>query len=140
MSTAGSKPQNATFTKQFVAKNGSSFTRGVGVSFDSVDANGVVTVAPTTAGGIVLAIADETLTGDGTTKIQCVLLIGGTQRVKLSGTATAGQFAEAGTGGFQNRTLGAGTTVRYIAGQFLESGVSGDFAEMTLSGFASVSS
>lgn len=139
MSTAGSKPQNSTFTKQFVAKSGAAFVKGVGVVVDAVASDGTVTVDVAASGEQCIAIADESLTGDGTTKIQCVLLNGGTARVKASSTCTAGLYGEAGSGGFQNRTLGGGTTVRYIAGQFLESGVSGDFVEMALCGFAGVS-
>jgi len=139
MSTSGSKPQNVTFTKQFIAKDTVVFTKGVGVVVDAVASNGDVTVDVAAAGEQTIGIANEAVTGDATLKVEVALLCGGgTMRVKASGTCTAGAHAAAGTDGFENQTFGGGTTVAYGAGQFLQSGVDGDYLEMALGSFASV--
>ena len=114
----------------FVVKNASVIVEGVGVILDAGEAD----VA--TANSKVIGIALESVTGDGKKTVQVALLDGGVVKVKCSGTATAGEYGVAGTDGFQNQTLGGGTTVRYIAGQFLENGVDGDFVGMRLGGFA----
>lgn len=136
MSTAGSKPQNLTFTKQFVAKNAVTFGKGVGVVVDAVAADGTVTVDIAAANEKVIAVVaaeSDGLVGDGTKKVECALCVGGgTYRCKASGTCTAGEFAVAGTDGFENQTFGGGTTAAYCAGFFLQSGVDGDYLEMAL--------
>lgn len=53
-----------------------------------------------------------------------------------TGGATHGEHAIAVADGFTNQTLGGGTTVKYIAGTFLETGVAGDMVGMMLGRFA----
>lgn len=75
-------------------------------------------------------------------KVQVAILAGGAVipvKVGVAG-ATQGGYAEVGTTGLVDRTLGGGTTVRYIAGKFLETGVSGDIVGMIAGQFAGVSS
>ncbi len=129
MSTSGEKPENSTFQGMTVKAN-AALVKGVGVIGTAT--NGEADVAG--ANGKVIAIARDTVTGNagGTSRVEVQLLDGGTARVKCSGTATAGEAAIAGAGGFENQTLGGGTTVKYIAGTFLESGIVGDYVEMLL--------
>lgn len=130
MSTAGSKPQNVTNTK-YTGANGSALVKGVGVYFSTTTAGALeisVATANTKCIGVML---DPSETGDGTKKFEVALLAGGGSiRVKASGTCTAGEYAVAGTDGFENQTAGGGTTVAHVCGVFLESGVDGDFVEM----------
>lgn len=132
MSTAGSKPGKSTFAGYKVKAN-AVIVKGVGVILSNP---GEIDVAG--ANGKVFAVAAESVTGnaDGTSRCEAQWCDGGSARVKLSGTATAGEFAIAGVGGFENQTLGGGNTVKYIAGRFLESGIAGDYVEMLLNGFA----
>jgi hypothetical protein len=53
-----------------------------------------------------------------------------------TGGATAGEFAVMAADGFTNQTLGGGTTVKYIEGVFLQTGVAGDYVGMKISKFA----
>jgi hypothetical protein len=79
----------------------------------------------------------ETVTGTGTNRVDVLLADGGTYRCKVStGGATRGEYAIAGTDGFENQTVGGGTTVKYLVGQFLESGVDNDFVEIRMGAFA----
>jgi hypothetical protein len=121
--------------KSVVAKSGAAIVEGVGVIWDTGQAD--VATAGTNAFGIAL----ESLTGDGVKKVQVALLNGaGEVKVKCSGTATQGSYAICGTDGFENQTLGGGTTVRYVAGKFAQTGVDGDFVGLTVGQFAGVSS
>lgn len=74
--------------------------------------------------------------------VQVALLTGGAIVPVKVGTAAAtmGAYAEVGTTGLTDRTLGGGTTVRYIAGKFLETGVSADIVGLVVGQFAGVSS
>lgn len=132
MSTGGAKPGASTFAG-FNVKASAVLVKGVGVY---ISAANEVDVA--TANSKVIGVAAEAVTGNssGTSRVEVQLCDAGTARVKCSGTATRGEFAIAGTDGFENQTIGGGTTVKYIAGQFLESGVDGDFVEMRLGAFA----
>jgi len=132
MSTSGAKPGNSTFAG-YKVKASAAIVKGVGVYLSAADEVDVAV-----ANSKVIGIAQATVTGNssGTSRVEVQLLDGGTARVKCSGTATRGEYAIAGTDGFENQTLGGGTTVKYIAGQFLESGVDGDFVEMRLGAFA----
>lgn len=132
MSTSGAKPGKSTFAG-YKVKASAAIVKGVGVYLSAADEIDVAV-----ANSKVIGIAAETVTGNssGTSRCEVQLCDGGTARVKCSGTATRGEFAIAGTDGFENQTLGGGTTVKYIAGQFLESGVDNDFVEMRLGAFA----
>lgn len=132
MSTAGCRPKGVTFAG-FNVKANAVLLAGVGVY---ISAAGEVDVA--TANSKVVGVAMTSVTGNasGTSRVEVAMLDGGTMRVKCSSTVTAGEYLIAGSGGFENQTLGGGTTVRYIAGQALESGVTSDFVEMKLGSFA----
>ena len=134
MSTSGSKPGQVTFAGYNV-KASAVIVAGVGVYLSAADEVDVAV-----ANSKVIGIATQSVTGNasGTSRVEVALCCGGTYRVKASGTATRGEFAIAGTDGFENQTLGGGTTVKYIAGQFLESGVDNDFVELKLGSFAGV--
>jgi len=134
MSTSGNKPGKGTFAG-YKVKASAVIVEGVGVFLSAADE---VDVAVANSKCIGIACKSVTGNSSGTSRVEVQLLNGGgTARVKCSGTATRGEFAIAGTDGFENQTLGGGTTVKYIAGQFLESGVDGDFVEMQLGAFAS---
>jgi hypothetical protein len=132
MSTAGSKSGNSTFAGYNVKAN-AVIVKGVGVY---ISAANEVDVA--TANSKCIGVACTSVTGNasGTSRVEVQLADGGTARVKSSGTATAGEYAVCGTDGFENQTLGGGQTVKYITGQFLESGVDNDFVELRLGAFA----
>jgi hypothetical protein len=132
MSTAGSKPGNSTFAGYNV-KASAVIVKGVGVY---ISADNEVDVA--TANSKVIGVAASSVTGNssGTSRVEVQLADGGTARVKASGTATRGEYAVAGTDGFENQTIGGGQTVKYIIGQFLESGIDNDFVELRLGAFA----
>lgn len=115
-----------------VGKNGTTFVEGVGVKFTATE--GEVDVCG--ANDKAIGVAMEALVGDGVKRLQVYLLDGGVIKVKCSGTATAGEFAICGVDGFENQTLGGGTTVKYIAGTFMQSGVDGDFVGLMAGRFA----
>jgi hypothetical protein len=74
-------------------------------------------------------------------RVECVLLnSNAVVPMKSSGTVTAGEYVEVGTDGVQNRTLGGGTTVRYIVGKALQTGVDNDFLGVAVIAFAGGSS
>ena len=129
MSTAGCLPANGT-KKSFIAANGSTIVKGVGV-YES--AAGEVSVA--TANLKCIGVAMESVVGTGTNRVEVILADGGTYRCKASGTVTRNEFLIAGTDGFENQTIGGGTTVKYFIGQALESGVDDDFVEVKLGSF-----
>lgn len=129
MSTAGSKPINTTGAS-YTGKNGTSFVKGVGVFFSTTTA-GALEVDVAVANSKCIGVSKAAMTGDGVAKHEVVLLAaGGTITVKASGTCTAGEYAVAGTDGFENHTNGGGTTVKHVCGIFLETGVDNDFVEM----------
>lgn len=132
MSTAGSKPNGCTFVT-FNVKASAVIVKGVGVYISAADEVDVAT-----ANSKVYGVADESVTGNssGTSRVRVAVANSGTLRVKCSGTATRGEYAICGTDGFENQTIGGGTTVKYLAGQFAASGVDGDFVEMRLGAFA----
>lgn len=129
MATAGAKPTNIICTP-YTAANSSALVKGVGVYFSTTTA-GALEVSVATANAKCIGISNETMTGDGAKKAEIALFAGaGTMRVKASGTCTAGEYAVAGTDGFENQTAGGGTTVAHVCGVFLETGVDDDFVEM----------
>jgi len=133
MSTSGQKPGEATFVGYKVKAN-AALLQGVGVKFS---ADHEVDVCGANDKAIGIPMTSVTGNASGTSRVEVMLLDGGTIRAKVSsGGATRGEYAICGSGGFENQTIGGGTTVKYIVGQFLESGVSGDFVELRLGGFA----
>lgn len=131
MSTAGERPRNITRTA-YTAANGTALVKGVGVFFSTTTA-GALEISVAIANSKCIGVYQgEAVTGDGVKKYEVALLTaGGSVRVKASGTCTAGEYAIAGTGGFENQTAGGGTVVKHVCGVFLESGVTSDFVEMT---------
>lgn len=71
-------------------------------------------------------------------QVQIALLQGSGVIPVLVGTggATEGEFAVGAADGLTNQTLGGGTTVKYIAGTFLQTGVAGDFVGLMPGKFA----
>lgn len=112
-----------------IVKSGSTVSEGVGVKLDSDE------VDLCAANNKVYGIAMETVVGDGV-KTVLVAVSGGIVKVKASGTATQGEYAICGTDGFENQTIGGGTTVKYLAGQFVQTGVDGDYVGLRLGPFA----
>lgn len=125
--------KNATIVTKIV-KNTVTVTEGVGVKLASTNDNEVdISGANDNSYGVALS----TVVGDGVKLVQVALLTGGAViPVKLSSTATKGSFAIAGSGGFENQTIGGGTTVKYIAGKFENSGVVGDIVGLATGQFA----
>jgi hypothetical protein len=71
--------------------------------------------------------------------VQAVLLNSGAVAImKASGTVTAGQYLICGTDGVENQTLGGGTTVKYIVGKALQTGVDNDYLGVMTGCFAGV--
>lgn len=133
---ADRREKNVTFVSK-VVKSGVTVTKGVGVKRGTDD----TTVDVCAAGDSVWGVAQETVVGDGTLTVNVALLCGGgVTAVKIVGTVSLGSWLEAGTTGFVARVPGGGTTVRYIAGQATQDGVTGDMVGMQLGGFATVSS
>ena len=115
-----------------VIKNNSVIVEGVGVIVDTDQMD--VAVANSNIFGVALAsdgMASGSITGDGVKTVQ-VAVRGGIVKVKCSGTATKGSWAIAGTDGFENQTPGGGTTVKYLAGKFMQSGADGEFVGLDL--------
>lgn len=54
-----------------------------------------------------------------------------------TGGATHGEFAICAADGATNQTLGGGTTVKYVIGRFIETGVVGDKVGLLIGNFAS---
>ena len=115
--------------KAFKVKASAVIVKGVGVYVSAADEVDVAT-----ANSKCIGVAAESVTGNssGTSRVEVALADGGTCAVKASGTVTRGEFLIAGTDGFENQTIGGGTTVKYLIGQALESGVDGDFVECRL--------
>lgn len=127
MSTAAQQPQYLT-RKSYAVKNAITLVKGVGVKLTATP--GEVDLAA--AGDKVIGIATEAILGDGVKRTEIILLgASGTVKVKVAvAGATAGEYAIAGTDGFEDKTVGGGTVVRHICGIFLETGVDNDFVEM----------
>lgn len=119
--------------RTYTVKANAIIVAGVGVLFTATEGEVDVAIANSKVAGVALT----SITGNaaGTDTVQ-VALSGGIVKVKLSSTATRGEYAIAGTGGFENQTIGGGTTVKYLGGQFNDSGVVGDFVGMRLNPFA----
>lgn len=132
MSTAGNVPGKATF-KAFNVKANAAIVKGVGVFLSAANE---VDVAVANSKCIGVAMTTVTGNASGTTVVEVALADGGTVAVKASGNVTRGEYLIAGTDGFENQTLGGGTTVKYLIGQAIESGVDGDFVECRLGAFA----
>jgi hypothetical protein len=126
-------PAHVTYVSKIV-KSGSTVTEGVGVK---VSSGGELEVDLCGANDKAFGIAMATVLGDGTKTVEVALLNGGgVIPVKCSGTATAGEYAICGSGGFENQTVGGGTTVKYLAGKFTQSGSASDYVGLALGQFA----
>jgi hypothetical protein len=72
--------------------------------------------------------------------VQGLLLNSGAVGImKASGTVTAGQYLKVGSDGVENVTLGGGSTVAYVVGKALQTGVDGDYVGVMTGCFAGVS-
>lgn len=120
-----------------VVKNGTTVAEGLPLVWSAGQAD------LATAGQNAFGIAMSGVVGDGVKTVQVLMLSnqGVIARVLVGtgGVATQGEYAECGTAGFTNRTLGGGTTVRYICGKFHETGVPADYVGLELGSFAGVS-
>lgn len=128
MSTAAQQPSNLV-RKSVKVANGSVLVKGVGVTLAY---NGSVLEATVAgANAKVMAVATENITGNTTNMTEVILLAAcGTIKVKASGAATVGEYAQSGVDGFENKVVGGGTVVQHICGVFLETGVDNDYVEM----------
>lgn len=127
--------QNAIIRKMTV-KAASSTTIYMPQTLDAA----TMTISDSAAGDNPFCIALET--GVAGAPVQVALLSAGAVVPVQVGTAgaTAGKYGEVGTTGLTDRTLGGGTAVRYLAGKFLQTGVSADVIGLLVGNFASVSS
>lgn len=129
-------PSEVTFVKKLV-KSGSTIPFGVGVKVSSGGELEVDVCGPNDkVYGIAYGAPGSSVLGDGVLMIEVALCCGGVVPVKASATATAGEFAICGTDGFENQTIGGGTTVKYLAGRFTQAGVDNDFVGLMLGSFA----
>jgi len=133
MSTADQVLEPA-LIKTYTVKASSTATRGLCGVFDSEHV-----VLDASAGQNASVLFLETKAAGEL--VQCLLLAGnGIGIMKASGTVTAGEYVECGTDGVQNGTHGGGTTVRYIVGKALQTGVDNDYLGVETLNFAGVSS
>jgi hypothetical protein len=112
---------------------GTAVTLGLAVKLSADD-----TVTDCGANDLPVGIALETgVTG---ARVQVAMLgSGGQQRVKVgTGGATRNKFATCAADGLTDITIGGGTTVKYVVGQFLQTGVAGDFVAIQPALFAGV--
>lgn len=122
--------------KTYTVVGGGSTTEYLPVKFSGAD----TTVTVCGAGDNGFAIALETKTAGE--KVRVAVVTGGSIiPVKVgTGGATRDAYAKAAADGLTDQTLGGGTTVRYIFGKFLQSGVAGDRVGLLAGPFAGVSS
>lgn len=117
-----------------VVKNGITTVVGVGVKWDTGQADNAG------ANDNAFGIALEVVVGDGVKYCQVLLLSshGVIARVKVgaAGAATQGAYAICGTTGFTDQTLGGGTTVKYVAGKWHETGIAADYCGLEIGQFA----
>lgn len=115
----------------FTVAAAQSTTKGLGVIFSGADTD----IATVGANGKAFAIALETKAAGE--KCECALLGHAVIPVKVgTGGATRGEFAVAAADGLIDQTLGGGTTVKYIEGVFLQTGVVGDTVGLLVNKFA----
>jgi hypothetical protein len=135
--TAEQKLQNAIVVTKTV-KAASTATIGKVGKYDSTDE---LTVLDASAGDNGSVVFLETAAAGA--KVQCVQLAGSSCVVPVkvgTGGATAGAYAIVVSDGLTDKTLGGGTTVRYIVGKFTQTGVVGDMVGLAPGPFAGVSS
>lgn len=116
-----------------IVKSGVTVSEKVGVKKAS---GGELEVDVCGANDKCFGIALETVVGDGKKTVQIALLDGGVIPVKCSGTATAGEAAICGVDGFENQTIGGGTTVKHLSGYFTQDGVDGDWVGLAAGRFS----
>jgi len=123
--------ENVRITTETVAASQTA-TKGMGLVWSSgnVDDAG--------ANGNCMGVALETKAAGE--KVQVAHLNGGGVVPVLVGTggATQGAYATMASDGWTNQTLGGGTTVSYIGGKFVETGVVGDIVGLEVGQFAGV--
>lgn len=118
---AHQKIQNA-LIQEFTVASGQTVTEGLSVKFASADDECQNCGAGEDGIGIALASA--------TAGQKVSILLDGQNIVKVKvgtgGTATRGSYAITNATGHTNQAIADGTTVRYIRGKFMQSGVAGD--------------
>lgn len=118
--------------RPYVVASGQTATKGFGVVFASADNE----IDDAGANGNAIGIALESGVAGAT--VEVALLGYAIVPVKVgTGGATRGAFAIMAADGYTNQTLGGGTTVKYPAGKFLQTGVAGDEVGLLLGNFAS---
>lgn len=118
--------------RPFTVKAASTATKGKGAIFGASDTE----AEDAGAGGKVSGVFLETKAAG---EVADVAVSGIVPVLVGTGGATRGEFAIATADGFANQTLGGGTTVRHIAGKFMQSGVPGDYVGLLIGPFAGVS-
>lgn len=122
--------------KTYTVAAGQTITEGRAVSLGSADEE----VTPTAAGGMPWGIAIESKNAGE--RVQ-VLITAGDALVKVkvgTGGATRGMNAVVAADGLTNApTLGGGSVLRNIVGQFAQTGVVGDVVGFRFNPFAAVS-
>lgn len=105
-------------------------TEGQRVKFSGAD-NLVENCGANEAG---IGIAQATVVGSASNPPVEVILDGyAVERVKVgTGGATRGLYAKSTADGFTDQAIADGTTPRFIAGMFMQSGVVGDYVGMLL--------
>lgn len=107
-------------------------TKGLGVILSGADD----TVDDAGANGEAIGIALQTKAAGE--QVEVALLGYAIVPVKVgTGAATRGKYAIMAADGFTDQTLGGGTTVKYVAGKFMQSGIAGDIVGLLLGNFAS---
>ena len=105
------------------------FTKGTEVKFDSSD---TLLVATSGSDPLAIGVAKQ---GNVATRPASIVMYGSSVVKVLVGTggATRGKLAVRVSDGFtDSATVGGGTTVQYVRGQFLQSGVVGDTVGMMI--------
>lgn len=116
----------------FKVASGGTVTKGMPVKFGSADDE--VTVAGANDKAIGVALSTSTTAGD---RVEVALFGYAIVPMKVgTGGATRGEYAVSAADGVTNQTLGGGTTVKYIQGRFMQTGILGDLVGVLLGNFA----
>jgi hypothetical protein len=124
--------QNLEFAqvKEYEVAAASTVTKGMGVKLSSGKALNCAAVGDNCVG---IALTG----GAAGEKVKVALISNAIVPVKVgTGGATAGAPAKYAADGATNGTVGGGTTKLVVWGQFVETGVVGDFVGLNLNGFS----
>jgi hypothetical protein len=116
----------------FLVQSGATITKGYPVALGTLASE--IVNGGANGKGVGIALSSSSTAGEAVD----VAMFGPIVPVKVgTGGATHGEHAIQTADGFTNQTLGGGTTVKYIAGVFMETGVAGDFVGLMVGRFAS---